>query len=157
MGLTDTGWQFRPKGCDWWVAFGVTMLAVTFAGTFLIGFTIGFNPPLALMLGSWILALTFAARVARRTSRGVALEVDEWQKALTLPGQQLTIPLADVKGFAVEVEEKVDSDGDRTEWYHVAVRHGEGTERFGEWPRRETASAVANWLDAAVRIPFRPT
>ena len=157
IAATETGWQFRPMGRDWWAVFGGTMLAVTFAGIFIIGFSLGFGPPLAPMAGAWIAALTFASWVARRVCRGVALEVDDLQKSLSLPRRNLIFPFADVEGFTVEVDEKVDSDGDRTERYHVAVRHGDRTERFCDWSNRETASAVANWLDAAVRIPFRPS
>lgn len=155
---TEAGWQFRPGGRDRGVIFGGTLLVVAFVGVFLIGFTLGFNPPLAVMAAAWAAALVLAAYAAVRYSRRPVLEVDDLQRTVTVHprrSEPVTIPLADVKGFSVETEEKIDSEGDRTTLYHVTLRWGEPRQsaRFSEWSEETTAATVANWLEAPLKAP----
>lgn len=161
IAFTATGWQFRPGGRDWWFYFGSTLLLITFCGIFLIGFTIGFNPPIWLMNAVWSATITVSCWIASRYRNYAVLEVDEFQKTITIASQKApsTVPLAEVAGFTVEEEANIDSEGDRTTWYHVALQWGEPkqTIRFQRYADRDTAHAVANWLTTAIGNTFRQT
>lgn len=155
---TDAGWQFRPLGRDGWVVFAGVLMAVTFAGVFLIGLTLGFNPPLAVMVVAWLFALGLATAAARRYARRPVLAVDETLDEVTLyqwgrPVQ--TVPRAAVTGVSVEEVTTTDSEGDRTTLHYLVLRWGEKpqrrTARFHSCSTPETAAAVAAWLADALR------
>jgi hypothetical protein len=139
---------------------GILAGGLSFALIFVLGFTVGFHPPLPLMAGVWG-AIGAACVWAYRNpwsfgSKPWALVLDEAGQTLRIYRRSLETPDkviagASIRAVSVEKEEHTDSDGDRVRRYiptvHFTEGHGkERTEPLGEWADLASATAVVNGL-----------
>jgi hypothetical protein len=151
---TESGWRFHPYGRAWWAAFGTTVLVISFASIFVIGFGYGSNPPIAGMFGFWAAMLLLSATVGTRYRRWWALEYDRFRHTLTVRAEAVTVSVATIARVWVEEEVKTDSDGDKTTHYHVTLTWGldDRMTRVAKFHDRPTAEVVTDWLAESLAL-----
>lgn len=135
-----------------------TMAAVAFISTFVIGFSLGFNPPLEVAVADWTLILGAAAAIYawRRVRSPGELVIDEVGRTLTLPPRkgrrnELVIPHSSIRAIEVASEQQKGSEGDWTESFVPAVHYiaengAESVERLDKKQDRAEAEGLAEWL-----------
>jgi hypothetical protein len=153
---TDAGWQFRPRATARIGAFAFGLFLMGLLGVFALGLPTQFDPPLELMLAAWILGPMLVWHLASRFARRVALEWNEREQTLALPWKGLIVPLSEIHGFPVEWDTAFLRQKRNSVPYHVALRYGPNrtTVRFASWSDRDAAHTAANWLSAAIGVPF---
>ncbi len=134
------------------------MAATAFVSVFVIGFSLGFNPPLEVAAADWTLILGTAAAVYvwRRVRRPGELVIDEVGRTLTLPPRkgrrnELVIPLSSIRAIEVASEQQKDSEGGWTESFvpavhYIAENRAESVERLDKKQDRAEAEGLAAWL-----------
>jgi hypothetical protein len=135
-------------------------LALSFILIFALGFTVGFNPPMPLMLGVWagiigLCALTYwwdpltgPARALVLDDRYATLEVYRRSRGVA----DLVIPASSVREVSVVVTEKPDAEGGVHRTYAATIVFtqpggGEGRQIL----RQGSDEALANALAAGIR------
>lgn len=145
---TATGWRVRLSGFGRAGWFALTLLAITFCGTFVSAIGCGFNPAVPIAGWGYVAALAVAGLVAARLAPR-CLEVDEVARVLRLPAkpEPLEIPFDAVRGVTVTRETYKDSDGDVTHRYHCRLlRKGPPPVNVATYSCQAEAEALAAWL-----------
>ncbi len=165
----DDGYQLRVRlpRCAAWVV-GLLWLAVpSFALTFILGLSSGFNPSLDLMEIVWslllIVALAAYLKVKLRLIGGRAdLVVDDLNRAVTLPQtfgrkEPQTLTADQLRSLVVVDVERRGSKGSISHSYVPTLiwqdRDGiEHREKLGEWTDQTRAESFATWLRERLKL-----
>ena len=144
---TATGWRVRVPDIGRTGRFGVTVLGITFIGTFAWGCGCGANPPVALAGPGFLIALALGVFVALYCTTP-RLEVDEVARVLRLPAE---VPFAVIRDVIVIHEDTQDSDADENYCHHCElVRTDTPADapptRVATYSQPEDAEALAAWL-----------
>jgi hypothetical protein len=139
---------------------------LAFALVFIVGLGFGFNPPIQVMLLTWVIILGGSVVAGlyfhRKLSRGDSdLVIDDFRGTVGLPrtfGRQEEVVIPSEKIVAIEVEEisKRDSDGgiQRSFVPTVIFTKEDGSQRrekLIEWKDEASAKGLAEWLKERLR------
>ena len=128
----------------------------------------GANPPMPVMLPVWAADLTvgvlvFVAKTLKLNSGGSDVVLDDLARTVALPPtmgrkESLTIPIANITGFNVELKSKRGSKGGTTTVYlptiwYTSADGRECKQPIVEWYDRPSANALTTWI--ALRIQGR--
>jgi Protein of unknown function (DUF3592) len=121
----DSGWEYRPAGHLGIPVFFGTIGMGAFLGIFLIGFTLGFNPPLPVMATVMVLGFLGSLRYTLWKVRQWTVRSDVTTETWTLRNKQETIevPTADIQGIVVRERVTKDSDGDPQTTFVVVLEY----------------------------------
>lgn len=140
---------------------------LAFALVFIVGFSFGFNAPVAVMIVAWgvilggggIAYFYFHRKLARGDSD---LLIDDFRGTVALPrtcGRQDEVVVPSGKIMAIEVErvEKRDSDGDIQHSYipTLIFADDDGSQRrekLTEWKDEASAEGLAEWLRERLKV-----
>lgn len=136
--------------------FAGCLLGITFAGTFVLGFGFGFNPPVLVGAGGYLAAVAVSIGFAARHVNPV-LEVNQLERVLRFvrAPEPVEVPFAAVRAVEVTHEETTDSEGGSTHRYHCDLTRADAPDaplRVVTFHDAETAGRFAAWLRAEVGI-----
>lgn len=168
--IIDDGLQIRAR-VDHFSPLATALIVaagISFVGVFVLGFSMGFNPPLWVMLIAWGVIGTGAIlgyfRQWSKSAGGVNdLIIDPVRQTLLLPATQgreapLLVPASSVHAIELEGIEHRDSDGDVSHRYAPTViltdadDGHERRERVCEWHDKKCAEGLAGWLREKLRL-----
>lgn len=152
---TPTGWRVHLPTLGRAARFGGCLLAVTFVGTFALGFGFGFDPPVWLAGGAYLAAVAVAARLALGYTPPV-LEVNRRKCVLWVIGgpEPVKVPFAAVRAVRVTRFDRTISDGTVTSVYLCELHrtNGEPVIEVETFHEPETAGRFAAWLRAQIGL-----
>jgi len=165
---TDDGYEMRIMidRVSLIAVLGISLLALCFASTFIVGFSTGFHASTATMSIVWAIILTIATLVTgwfamRNWSGRYDILVHHFDKAITLPvtqerAQKVTVPFKDIANVFIDRNVKTDSEGDEIKSFFVRLKiqpdskaldyKFTDTETLARLYDEEKAYRFANWF-----------
>lgn len=144
---TASGWRVRLPELGRAAVFLLTALIASFVGLFAIVFGLGTNPPIVVMVASYVMLFTVAMAAAVKWARYPILEVDNDRRVVVAPDGR-EVPFGEIKEIQIR-SETIRTRNSRTSTtnYHVTiVKQDDGLVRIGQFKDTQNAEALQTWL-----------
>jgi hypothetical protein len=145
---TASGWRVRLPEFGRAAVFLLTALIVSFVGLFAIVFGLGTNPPIVVMVASYVILFAIAMAAAVKWARYPMLEVDSDRRVVVAPDRR-EVPFGEIKEIQIR-SETIRTRNSRTPTtnYHVTVvKRDDGLVRVGQFNDMQNAEALIDWLN----------